>query len=82
MWITYILECADESYYTGVTNDLEARITAHNNGNGSKYTRSRLPVKLVWQAEQFSRSTAQMLEYKIKQLTREQKEELIKGNLK
>ncbi|MDH5680208.1 MAG: GIY-YIG nuclease family protein, partial [Spirochaetota bacterium] len=46
-WLVYLLECADNSYYCGVTNDLNKRLTDHNSGKGAKYTRSRLPVKVL-----------------------------------
>ncbi len=74
---TYILKCADGTLYCGWTNDLEKRIKAHNDGKGAKYTRSRLPVILVY-CEVFETSVeAQRREYQIKQLTRAQKQALI-----
>ena len=70
---TYILKCADNTLYCGWTNDLEKRLKAHNSGKGAKYTRSRLPVTLVYY-EKFETSTeAQKREYQIKKLTRKQK---------
>ncbi|MEK7303835.1 MAG: GIY-YIG nuclease family protein, partial [Pseudomonadota bacterium] len=48
-WIVYMLLCADQSLYTGVATDIEARLSTHNAGKGAKYTRGRLPVKLVYQ---------------------------------
>ena len=50
-WYIYILECADKTLYTGSTNDLDKRLEAHNSGNGAKYTKARLPVKLVYHEE-------------------------------
>ncbi len=74
---TYILECADKSLYTGWTNNLEKRLKAHLQGKGGKYTRARLPVKLVYFEEYDDKISAQKREYKIKQMTRKQKLELI-----
>jgi len=78
MWFIYILECSDESLYTGITTDVNKRIETHNKGKGAKYTRSRLPVKLVTYFEALNRSQASKEEYRIKQLTRKQKLELCK----
>ena len=74
----YILLCSDSTLYTGWTTDLENRIKAHNSGNGAKYTRSRLPVELVYYEEFETPNEAQKREYQIKHLTREEKLELIK----
>lgn len=76
---TYILHCADNTYYTGWTNDIAARVLAHNSGKGAKYTRTRGPVKLVYCQASESRSQAQQLEYQIKQMSRIQKERLIQA---
>lgn len=73
----YILECADKTLYTGWTNDIEKRIKAHNDGTGSKYTRARLPVTLVYLEEHESKGKAMKREYEIKQMTRAQKLKLI-----
>lgn len=73
----YIVECSDGTLYTGYTNNLEKRINAHNSGKGAKYTRPRLPVKLVYFEELDTKETAQSREWHIKQLTRAQKLELI-----
>jgi len=80
MWFVYILECNDGTYYTGITNDLEKRILAHNNGTGAKYTRVRRPVRLMVSFEAIDRSLASKEEYRIKQLTRKEKEKLINEN--
>ncbi len=74
---TYIVRCADNSYYTGWTNDLSARMNAHNSGKGAKYTSTRGPVELVYCKASETRSEAQQLEYQIKQMNRVQKEALI-----
>lgn len=76
-WCVYILECADGSLYTGIARDLEARIATHNAGSGGKYTRSRLPVRLVYCEAARDRATASQREYSIKQLTRLQKQRLL-----
>lgn len=76
---TYIVKCADGSLYTGWTTNLEARVMAHNNGNGARYTRSRLPVTLVYYELQPDESQARKREYAIKQLKRKDKEQLIAG---
>ena len=74
---TYIVECADGSLYCGWTNDLEKRIMDHNAGKGAKYTKTRLPVKLVYFEEFDTKEEAMSREWHIKQLRREQKIELI-----
>lgn len=74
---TYILECSDGSFYTGWTNDLEARIKSHNDGTGAKYTKSRRPVKLVYFEESETKGEALSREAQIKKMTRKQKLALI-----
>lgn len=76
---TYILECNDKSLYTGWTTDLEQRLVAHNLGRGAKYTRARLPVKLVYYEEFATKEEAMKREYAIKQLSREEKVNLIES---
>ena len=66
---TYILRCGDGSLYTGWTNDLEKRFRAHAAGRGGKYTRSRLPVELVWYEEHEDKTRAMRREYEIMRLT-------------
>ncbi len=73
----YILQCSDNSYYTGWTTNLEHRLKAHNNKKGAKYTRSRLPVRLVYYEEFASKQEAMKREYAIKKLSRTQKEKII-----
>ena len=75
---TYILKCKDDSLYTGGTNDLKKRITSHNAGKGAKYTKARRPVELVYYEEFQTREEAMKREYAIKQLSRKEKEALIK----
>jgi putative endonuclease len=68
-WV-YLLRCADGTLYCGWTVDVEARLTAHNAGRASRYTRSRLPVELAWSAEQPDRTAARREEARIKALPR------------
>ena len=79
-WYVYILECSDKTLYTGVTNDINKRLIAHNKGKGAKYTRSRTPVILKYLKEFDDKSDAYKEEYRVKQLTREQKILLINKN--
>ena len=74
---TYILKCIDETLYCGWTNDLEKRLKAHSSGKGAKYTRSRLPVALVYYEEFETAKEAQKREYQIKKLSRKEKLKLI-----
>ena len=77
MVYTYIVECADGTLYTGWTASLEKRLAAHNAGTGAKYTRNRLPVRLVYWECQENQSSAQKREAGIKKLKRCQKVALI-----
>jgi UV DNA damage endonuclease len=77
-WFVYILRCADGSLYTGITKDLERRIEQHNAGMASRYTRSRLPVELVYQEEPTNKGKALKRELAIKALSRKKKEVLIR----
>ncbi len=74
---TYILRCSDGTFYTGWTVNLEKRINTHNSGKGAKYTKTRLPVELVYFEEFSDRNAAQKREYEIKQMPRKEKEKLI-----
>ena len=76
---TYILKCSDGSLYCGWTNDIENRLKVHNSGKGAKYTRSRLPVELVYLERFSTKSQAMTREAQIKKMSRKQKEELIVG---
>lgn len=73
----YMLSCADGSLYTGWTNDLAKRLDNHQAGKGAKYTRSRLPVMLVYHETYETESEARKRECAIKKLTRQQKQQLI-----
>ena len=79
-WFVYMLRCKDNSIYTGITNDLKKRIETHLSGNGSKYLRGKLPLKLVYIESFEDRSTASKREIEIKKLKKKEKELLI--NLK
>jgi len=76
LFYCYILECADGTFYTGWTTDPERRLKQHNKGTGSRYTRSRLPVKMVYLEPQPDRATAMKRERAIKRLSRESKKKL------
>ena len=76
-WFVYILRCADDSLYTGITNDLERRLGQHNAGTASRYTRSRLPVTLIYREQQPDKSAALKRELAIKALSRKTKELLV-----
>jgi putative endonuclease len=79
IWHVYMVRCSDRTLYTGITNDLEKRIEAHNSGKeGARYTRSRRPVKLVYSEQVESKSAAAKLEYQLKKLPRLKKIRLIK----
>ena len=77
-WFLYVLQCSDGTYYTGVTTNVDRRLTEHNTSKrGSKYTKSRRPVKLIYSLEYENRSSAQKAEHKFKNLTRKQKQKII-----
>ncbi|MFW5985202.1 MAG: GIY-YIG nuclease family protein [Halanaerobiaceae bacterium] len=77
MHYVYIVECADGTYYTGYTTEVERRIEEHNQQEGAKYTRGRTPVKLKYKEKLSDQSQALKRECAIKKLSREKKEELI-----
>ena len=73
-WYVYLLKCSDNSYYTGITTDIQRRLTEHNNSKkGAKYTRSRRPVELLCFFNVDSRSEASKEEIKIKKMKRQDK---------
>ncbi len=79
-YFVYILECADNTLYTGYTNDIDRRLQAHNSGRGAKYTKTRLPVRLAYCESFYSKQEAMGREWHIKHdMTREEKLKLIKG---
>lgn len=77
-WFVYILRCGDGSYYTGITNNLENRLRAHENGDGAKYTRGRAPFTLVYREKCRNRGEASKREAEIKKLSRTEKSTLAK----
>lgn len=78
-WYVYIVECADGTFYTGITTDLPRRLDEHNSGGprGAKYTRARLPVTLVYQQKLDSRADATKREMEIKRLRKFEKQQLV-----
>lgn len=76
-YFVYMLRCGDKSLYTGITNNLEKRIKNHNAGKASKYTRSRLPVEIVYTEKACDRSSALKREAQIKRLSAKQKQKLL-----
>ena len=73
----YVLECADGTWYTGYTVDVAERVRAHNAGAGAKYTRSRLPVRLLAQAAYATKHEAMSAEFRFKHLSRRAKDRLL-----
>lgn len=76
---TYIVECSDGTLYTGWTNNLDKRISAHNSGTGAKYTKTRRPVMLVYYETFEDKKDAMRREYELKQLSRAHKIDLIRS---
>jgi len=76
-WTVYILRCGDGSLYKGIAKDVRARVKQHSEGRGATYTRTRLPVKLLYQQEGLTRSEALVREAQIKAMPRSKKEEII-----
>ena len=79
-WLVYMLECSDNSIYTGITNNLEERLKKHQSGNGAKYLRGRLPIKLVYKENFINRSEATKREIYIKKMNKKEKKILIDLN--
>ena len=80
-YFVYIVRCKDNTLYTGFTTDVPKRLHAHNAGKGAKYTRSRLPVTVVWREAQPNKGAALRREAAIKRLRREEKLALIHGTV-
>ncbi len=76
-WFVYIVRCADDTLYCGITNDLPGRMVAHSTGKGAKYTRRRGPVSLAFSRRCRDKRLALRIEYQIKQLSRAQKDALV-----
>ncbi len=79
VWSLYILECCDGSFYTGVTTDINRRLREHQAGKASRYTRTRRPVVLAYREECGSRAVSLSRECAVKSLSRQGKEELVRG---
>lgn len=76
MYHVYLLRCADTTLYCGITNNIDKRLSDHNRGRGARYTRGRLPVKIVYREEVESKGKALQREYAIKKMPKEKKERL------
>ena len=81
-WSIYIIKCKDGRLYTGISNDVEKRVRAHNRGKGCRFTKNRYPVRLVYQEECGTKSAAQKREIKIQRFTRSKKLSLINSMYK
>ncbi|MEF8826653.1 MAG: GIY-YIG nuclease family protein [Halapricum sp.] len=78
-YYVYVLHCADDTFYTGYTTDIDRRVNEHEAGRGAKYTRGRTPVEVVHVESYASKSEAMSREYEIKQYSRAEKERLIES---
>jgi predicted GIY-YIG superfamily endonuclease len=76
-WTVYVLRCGDGSLYTGIAKDVQARVKQHSEGRGAIYTRTRLPVKLIYQQDGLTHSKALIREAHIKAMPRAKKEEIV-----
>jgi len=81
-WVCYLLLCADDTLYCGITNDIDKRLDAHNAGTAAKYTRARIPVTLAYMEACADRSNASKREMAIKKMKREDKLALIRSGVK
>ena len=79
-WLVYMLECSDNSIYTGITNNLENRLKKHQSGDGAKYLRGRLPIKLIYKELFINRSEETKREISIKKMSKKEKKILIDLN--
>jgi len=79
-WAVYILRCGDGSLYTGIAKDVQARVKQHSEGRGATYTRTRLPVTLLYRREGLTHSEALIQEAQIKAMSRSKKNEIILKN--
>jgi len=78
-WVCYLLRCADDTFYCGITNDMQKRLAAHNAGEGAKYTRGRIPVSVVYRESCADKSAALKREIQVKRLSRGAKQALLQG---
>lgn len=81
-WFIYVLECADGTLYTGITKNVTARLESHNSQKGAKYTRSRVPCKVIASCSVGSKSEALKAEIRFKRLSRQQKLEKISDGIR
>ena len=83
MWSVYMIRCSDNSLYTGISTDVAKRFAVHQSGSAeaAKYTRYRHPLKLVFSAKIGTKSNASRIEYRLKQLTKKNKERLVAGTV-
>jgi len=81
-WWVYIVECADGTYYCGISTDVHRRVRAHNTGKGAKYTRGRRPVKLLYAVQCPDRSAATRLELATKKTPKHKKIDFLRKNAK
>jgi len=81
IWVVYLLECADGTYYTGITNDLQNRLAAHNAGTGARYTRGRGPVSIIALKNCSNRSEASKIEALLKKQNRSKKPTFLESKL-
>ena len=72
-WLVYMLECSDNTIYTGITNNLENRLKKHQSGDGAKYLRGRLPIKLIYKELFINRSEATKREISLKKMSKKEK---------
>ncbi|HUX91185.1 MAG TPA: GIY-YIG nuclease family protein [Gallionellaceae bacterium] len=79
-WVCYLLRCADDTYYCGITNHMEKRLAVHNAGEGAKYTRGRLPVSVAYRESCADKSAALKRELQIKRMRRSEKQALLQEN--
>jgi putative endonuclease len=82
VWFLYIVRCGDDSLYSGVTLDVERRLSEHQDGKGSKYLRGRGPLRVVYTRPFTSRGAALSAEANMKKLSKREKEQLIQGSQK
>jgi putative endonuclease len=78
-WYLYMVRCADDTIYTGISIDVQARVDKHNSGRGAKYTSTRLPVRLIYSENQIDQSAAMKREVEVKKWGRKRKENLARG---
>jgi putative endonuclease len=76
-WFVYLARCADSTLYCGITNDIASRLATHNAGKGARYTRARTPIEIIGVRRCTTKGRALQLEYRVKQLTRVQKQRLV-----